>query len=135
MANGNHKLQVVLTLACDACGSTNIIPGDALCARCKRGPKSMPAAANNDNDLVVVAMPGAPRSSPIPAPTMADGFTADEIERWHAAQRVLNADPRTAGSMPRPRRMVERVLREASWTPGEVAELAGGIRRRVGVAS
>lgn len=48
----------------------------------------------------------------IPAPTTADMSEA-EVARWHADQRILNADPRTAGAAARPAWLVERVLREA----------------------
>lgn len=49
----------------------------------------------------------------IPAPTPeASDMTEQEIARWYDHTRILDTDPRTAGSMPRPRWLVERVLAE-----------------------
>lgn len=53
------------------------------------------------------------RGVAIPAPTTANGMTAAEVARWHGDQRILNADPRTAGSANRPAWLVRQVLREA----------------------
>lgn len=39
---------------------------------------------------------------PIRPPTEADGLTASEVAEWHRVQRVLEADPRTAGDANRP---------------------------------
>lgn len=49
----------------------------------------------------------------IPAPTSDSGMTPEEIARWHEDQKILNADPRTAGSAARPAWLVRRVLSEA----------------------
>lgn len=137
MAKGTeNKLTVSFAFGCDACGRTNdIAPGDVLCARCKPAKKTA-----NDNDLVLVELEGArSMGAAIPAPTTADNFTADEVAQWHANQRTLNADPRTAGDSPRPAWLVERVLRETSWTKDEIAKQAADVRelvaRRLGDAS
>lgn len=49
---------------------------------------------------------------PIRPPTEADGLTASEVAEWHRVQRVLEADPRTAGDANRPTWLVRRVLEE-----------------------
>jgi hypothetical protein len=50
----------------------------------------------------------------IPAPTVADGMTEEEVAKWHADQATLQADPRTAGNANRPKWLVDRVLAEST---------------------